>query len=825
MSMLEYRIDRLRALLDSETDSLEKFYDTLEDIQAIVYNYHDYATTAPIDVDKELKRLPTANYELCCALITMILREDHFSEGSFDERLRNGQVRPVVKKMIELLKSKSREVEKLQAANINYIGILDYLYNNQEKAFVDPESPNISEEDKNKYQLMKQEGQEAVTELGKIARKCGEIFGLNKISVEPWLSASGTKTRKTLCVHMRYGQFMHSPISISIVVEKNGGSVARYKICLDIQRDGVEKDILEKYHTHLDLPLPNGMCYAGGTCNKWGNYDTISKSVEIIKDKVACGELRKVQPCIYIGASNIKTNEEYATEIFEAVRKIIPFYKHVIDKEDGDVEMSEMKFDKNMILYGPPGTGKTYSTAIYAVAICDELDIETVKAQRYDDVITRYRELVSEGRVAFTTFHQSYGYEEFIEGIKPVMIGDDNIGYSVEDGVFKSFCKRAGVPEGYEIDHNAKIWKVVLKSGESSDNNSVKLECFNEGKIMYDWRTKEDHLGSYQYAQIEHFCERMNIGDVVVTYLGKNSKCIDAIGIVTGDAVYDAEKSSYRWSRTVRWIDCNLELDISSLNAGKYFDNDLLQNLKRVNIVSLLKLVGPMTLVPTEKNCVFVIDEINRGNISKIFGELITLIEDTKREGMDEQASAILPYSGDKFSVPYNVYILGTMNTADRSIALMDTALRRRFQFVEMMPDANVLRAIGANKVAELDVAEMLEKINERITFLYDREHTIGHAFFTKLAKAPTIQTLASIFEKSVIPLLQEYFYEDYQKIQLVLGDNGKQDPKTKFILDEEVKAKRIFKGHAEDVVDLPEKKFTINKDAFLNIESYKQII
>ena len=201
------------------------------------------------------------------------------------------------------------------------------------------------------------------------------------------------------------------------------------------------------------------------------------------------------------------------------------------------------------------------------------------------------------------------------------------------------------------------------------------------------------------------------------------------------------------------------------------------------------------------------------------------MIEDTKREGMDEQAAVVLPYSGESFSVPANVYILGTMNTADRSIALMDTALRRRFQFVEMMPDADVLRDIGADKVDDLDVAAMLEKINERITFLYDREHTIGHAFFTKLAKEPTIETLKAIFEKSVIPLLQEYFYEDYQKIQLVLGDNGKTDPSTKFILDEEVKVKNIFKGNADDVVDLPDKKYTINADAFDNLESYKQII
>ena len=147
------------------------------------------------------------------------------------------------------------------------------------------------------------------------------------------------------------------------------------------------------------------------------------------------------------------------------------------------------------------------------------------------------------------------------------------------------------------------------------------------------------------------------------------------------------------------------------------------------------------------KPYVFIIDEINRGNISKIFGELITLIEDTKRKEMPEQISAILPYSGH---------------------------LRRRFQFVEMMPDSNILKKIGADKVDDLDVALMLDKINERITFLYDREHTIGHAFFTKLAHSPDIKTLEIIFDKTIIPLLQEYFYEDYQKIQLVLGDNGK---------------------------------------------------
>lgn len=226
-----------------------------------------------------------------------------------------------------------------------------------------------------------------------------------------------------------------------------------------------------------------------------------------------------------------------------------------------------------------------------------------------------------------------------------------------------------------------------------------------------------------------------------------------------------------------------------------------------------------------DKKYFFIIDEINRGNISKIFGELITLIESTKRAGMPEAASAILPYSGDEFSVPSNVYILGTMNTADRSIALMDTALRRRFQFVEMMPDSDVLRKIHADKVEDLDVAAMLDKINERIEYLYDREHTIGHAFFTDLKDDATLVKLQSIFEKSVIPLLQEYFYEDYQKIQLVLGDNAKSDDSLKFIIDEKVIAKNIFKGNVEDVIDLPEKKYSINSKAFENINSYKEIL
>ena len=187
----------------------------------------------------------------------------------------------------------------------------------------------------------------------------------------------------------------------------------------------------------------------------------------------------------------------------------------------------------------------------------------------------------------------------------------------------------------------------------------------------------------------------------------------------------------------------------------------------------------------------------------------------------------MLPYSNKTFGVPNNVYIIGTMNTADRSIALIDIALRRRFQFIEKMPNVNVLRKIGADKVNEAgidrDVAAMLETINERITYLFDREHTIGHAFFTGLKDEPTVAKLADIFKKSVIPLLQEYFYEDYSKIMLVLGDNGKEHDEQKFILATETKANTIFRGDTSDI-DIPDYSYTIQESAFLDIMSYIEI-
>ena len=548
--------------------------------------------------------------------------------------------------------------------------------------------------------------------------------------------------------------------------------------------------------------------------------------------------------CIFSKAYNIENlPEEF--ELREDLKNMIDIYKEFVSlknsisknkqyEEKGGKNMNNS--DLNTILYGPPGTGKTYNTVNYAVAICENKNIEDIQSEEYEEVLRRYNELKKEGRIAFTTFHQSYGYEEFIEGIKPIVDEEKkDIGYIIEAGIFKKFCHTASkkaiiATEDMPDVSNAKVWCVLLDGGGISN---LKKKCFQNANIRIGWDKApeiitDDTKGLSDKARriLLNFQDEMEIGDIIVTE--RNTKTIDGIGIIIGDYEYDKEDGLWPRKRKVKWLMTGNEIDITELNAGIQLDRKSVYPLDRISADKILSLVNNPKEVVLEtemKPFVFVIDEINRGNISKIFGELITLIEDTKREGKIEQASAVLPYSGELFSVPSNVYILGTMNTADRSIALMDTALRRRFQFIEMMPDMKVLRDIGADKVDDLDIAAMLEKINERITFLYDREHTIGHAFFTKLKDDPTIETLASIFEKSIIPLLQEYFYEDYQKIQLVLGDNGKTDPSTKFILDEEVKVKNIFKGDATDVIDLPEKKYTINKEAFLNIESYKQIL
>ena len=296
-----------------------------------------------------------------------------------------------------------------------------------------------------------------------------------------------------------------------------------------------------------------------------------------------------------------------------------------------------------------------------------------------------------------------------------------------------------------------------------------------------------------------------------------------AIGVVTGEYEWHDEYPEYKRLRKVNWIVKGIKENIIKINNGSRLSNPTVYKL-RMDLSDVMEIIekyskNTIEVEEKKKNHVFIIDEINRGNISKIFGELITLIEPTKRIGQTEGQKVRLPYSQKLFGVPNNVYLIGTMNTADRSIATIDTALRRRFNFKEMLPDEEVLDGIYVEYVS---IKDIFIKMNKRITVLFDREHTLGHAYFLPLKDAPTIETLANIFENSIIPLLQEYFYEDYEKIRMVLGDNQKDSEDKQFITIEENDYNDLFGDIDYDFDEMST--YKINSFALTNIEAYRSI-
>lgn len=499
--------------------------------------------------------------------------------------------------------------------------------------------------------------------------------------------------------------------------------------------------------------------------------------------------------------------------------------------EEGDEEMLDVAM--NTILYGPPGTGKTYNTVVYAVAIIENKSVDSIKAESYSAVLERYNSYKADGLIEFTTFHQSYGYEEFIEGIKPVIDNTDDeqtdIQYQISSGLFKAFCDKAGRPilrqakADVGFNNSPTIWKVSL---EGTGDNPTRRECMENGHIRVGYDsygkdiTSDTNFVDGGKNVVNAFISKMKIGDIVLSCF--SSTTIDAIGVVTGEYEWHDEYEHYKRLRKVNWLVKGINEDITEINGGSTLTLSSVYklNIALADVMSIISKEAPATTVEDEKkNYVFVIDEINRGNISKIFGELITLIEPSKRIGQPEGMRAKLPYSQQLFGVPDNVYIIGTMNTADRSIATIDTALRRRFRFKEMMPDADVLNGI---RVEDISVSDMLTRMNKRISVLYDREHTIGHAYFIPLRDNPTIEKLAEIFENAIVPLLQEYFYEDYEKIRLVLGDNTKDSKEEQFIVAVDNDYNELF--GSSDIGFDDSVTYEINRAAFDNIEAYRSI-
>ena len=496
------------------------------------------------------------------------------------------------------------------------------------------------------------------------------------------------------------------------------------------------------------------------------------------------------------------------------------------DSTDSIIQGTDMTKEpiKNQILYGPPGTGKTYNTVIKAMEIINPGLIVQYKAEAitYDDVKKAFDEAKKNGQIEFVTFHQSYAYEEFVEGIKPDLEESEDLKYELKDGIFKRICKNAETPivenkAETGIRDNPSIWKISLNGTE---NNEVKQYCMDNDCIRVSYhKIPEDENEEFdfekykdKYLSLKRFKEEMEIGDIVLSC--SSLKTIDAIGVITGEYQYNDTFDEYKRCRKVKWLVKGLNYNILKINSGLNFNRKTFHRVNNMSFNDILPLINSKGQVvkytENRKPYVLIIDEINRGNISKIFGELITLIEPDKRQGAAHEIKAKLPYSQSSFAVPQNLYIIGTMNTSDRSIAAVDIALRRRFKFIEMMPDSNLVADFG------IGFKDIFEKLNTRIKLLLDRDHQIGHSYFinTKYENADAV-TLKEIWFSEIIPLLNEYFYCDWEKLNLVVpGFITKVDNIPAELKDECEDSAYEFKTE-DDFKDIEDFKTALTQDKF----------
>ena len=435
---------------------------------------------------------------------------------------------------------------------------------------------------------------------------------------------------------------------------------------------------------------------------------------------------------------------------------------------------------KNIVLYGAPGTGKTYDVPELAVRLCDPSFMAAEPSR--EEIVSRYNQLKTEKRIAFTTFHQSLDYEDWIEGLRPVVNENSQVTYEIESGIFKKLCEEAERPvvkdKQVGIADNAVVWKVSL---QGTGDNDVRRECMENNHIRIGWDgygpviSDETDWSVYngEGKQIlDAYINKMKIGDIVMSCY--SSQTIDAIGVVVGDYEFEDKFPNYKRVRRVNWLVKNINENIVEMNDGKTMTLGTVYRLNSItldNVKSILEKYNTSSkMEENDKAYVMVIDELNRENVSKVFGELITLLEADKRKGRINAESVVLPYSKKGFHIPNNVYLIATMNTADRSLGSLDYAIRRRFAFIAEKPfgldvegfDEDLFEKVSSLFVKNFDEYKesgwdqtMKLEPADTLSDEYKPEDVwIGHSYFLMQDEEDNTSNRL-LYE--IIPLLEEY--------------------------------------------------------------------
>lgn len=452
---------------------------------------------------------------------------------------------------------------------------------------------------------------------------------------------------------------------------------------------------------------------------------------------------------------------------------------------------------KNVVLYGAPGTGKTYDVPELAVRLCDPAFM--VAEPSREEIVSRYNQLKTEKRIAFTTFHQSLDYEDWIEGLRPVVNENNQVTYEIESGIFKKLCEEAERPvvkdKQVGIADNAVVWKVSLAG---TGDNPVRSDCMKNSYIRIGWDgygpviSDETDWSIYngEGKQIlDAYINKMKIGDIVMSCY--SSQTIDAIGVVGGDYEFEDKFPNYKRVRRVNWLVKNINENIVEMNDGKTMTLGTVYRLNSItldNVKSILEKYDTSSkMEENDKAYVMVIDELNRGNVSKVFGELITLLEADKRKGRINAESVVLPYSKKAFHIPNNVYLIATMNTADRSLGSLDYAIRRRFAFIAEKPFG--LEVEGFNE-------ELFEKVSSLFVKNFDEYKESGWDLTMKLEPA---DTLSEEYKPEDVWIGHSYF--------LMQDEEGEDNTSNRLLYEiipllEEYVRDGVLTAEAQDVID-----------------------